>query len=348
MHHSLPSYRFSRDRAEIYQVHGIEPRSILDAFKQGYYRNALLVSSEVTPGIEKVISDVLDVFSMSRDSVEAFVYPDASIQACCLAGGAVSAAICVSSGAVERLDHEELCFVVGHEVGHFILSHTKHYPEVVQKSPEFFECRRYQEVSADRYGLLAAGSVESAMRAIMKTASGLTSRHLRFSVQSFASQFSKAKAHLSDCTYSTHPDLPTRARALLRFDPIKKDGDLRASLNYIDVKIGKDLDAVSNFYFLEMKSELRARLITWVVLEELADVGNLTLNMEAEIVKYVGAKNLERISHLLSSEGAVYIKSLAAPKRAECLAELTTVLPFTHAEFLRGLESDVSSILSIK
>lgn len=341
----VPSYRFSREHRIPDRVSGTAPRTLLEAFKQGYYRNALLISEHVTPGVEDVIRHVLSVFSISRENVEAFVFSDPGIQAACLGSGSDSAAICVSSGAVESLEADELAFVIGHEVGHFILNHTKQYSEAIQRSPEFFECRRYQEISADRYGLVAAGSVDSAMRAIIKTASGLSSRHLQFSVQRFARQFSKSTPRNSDATYTTHPDMPTRARALLRFDPIKDDPELAGKLQDVDKKIGKDLDKISNHHFIASKRDLYSRIITWSVLERLSEPGQFTPSMKMAFTEAAGERNLDRVVRLLESEAPEYIRSLAAPKKSECHSEVLGLLPFSAAEFMAAAEKDVDAIL---
>lgn len=344
MHHNLAYYRFSRDVELSDGFEGVAPKTILDAFKQGYYRNSLLVSREITPQLEEVVSSVLKVFSIPRKNVEAFVFSDPAVQASCLGSESSAAAICISSGAVESLDNEELKFVIGHEVGHFILAHTKQYTDVIQKSPEFFECRRNQEISADRYGLVASGSVDSAMRAIIKTASGLTTKHLRFSVEKFASQVSKSSAHLVDSTYATHPDLPTRARALLRFDPVKAEKDISAALADIDVKIGRDLDAISNHHFLLMKEDLKARVITWSVLEKLADSKRFNASMQSVFKSLAGAENLDRVIRLLRSETPDYVRSLAVPKKNECENECAFLLPFSFEKFLRLAYQDVETI----
>lgn len=348
MLYNLPSYRFSRDVAQIDRTEGAAPMTILDAFKQGRYRNTLLVSAAVTPGLEEIASEVLEVFLIPRDNVEVFVFPGPTIQASCLGGESSAAAICVSSEAVEVLERDELRFVIGHEVGHFLLSHTKQYPDAVQKSPEFFETRRNQEISADRYGLVASGSVDSAMRAIIKTASGLTAKHLRFSVNKFASQVSRGSAHLVDSTYATHPDLPTRARALLRFDPVKFDNDVLASLSEIDIKIGRDLDAISNYHFLEMKEDIRSRVITWSVLERLAESRIFSPNMRIAFKKIAGAKNLGRVMSILGSETPEYVRSFASPKKRECESECAFLLPFSYDTFLNLAQEDVESILNVK
>lgn len=341
----VPSYRFSREHRIPDCVSGTAPRTLLDAFKQGYYRNALLISEHVTPGVEDIIRRVLSVFSISRTNVEAFVFSDPAIQAACLGSGSDSAAICVSSGAVESLEADELAFVIGHEVGHFILNHTKQYSEAIQRSPEFFECRRYQEISADRYGLVAAGSVDSAMRAIIKTASGLSARHLQFSVQRFARQFSKSTSQHSDATYTTHPDMPTRARGLLRFDPIKNDPNLADKLQEVDIKIGKDLDKISNHHFIAIKRDLRSRIITWSVLERLSESGRFTPGMKIAFSEAAGGRNLERVVKLLESESPEYIRSLAGPKKSECQSEVLGMLPFSAADFMVTVERDVDAIL---
>ena len=83
--------------------------------------------------------------------------------------------------------------MIGHELGHFLLDHHHANVGFTSANPEYFRQRRAQEISVDRLGLLSCGSLDVALRALMKTVSGLTERHLRFDVERSSHSFEKSK-----------------------------------------------------------------------------------------------------------------------------------------------------------
>src|SRR5687768_6615234 len=87
----------------------------------------------------------------------------------------ISPAVRFSSTLVDILDEEEFCFVVGHELGHFLLRHTAGLHGSTE-SLELFMLQRAQEISADRLGMVACGSLDVAIKALKKTISGLNNK----------------------------------------------------------------------------------------------------------------------------------------------------------------------------
>ena len=104
--------------------------------------------------------------------------------------GVTQAMIVVSTGLVDVLDEDELRFVLGHELGHFIYEHTlyqtmAHYisqilalvgrmtlgiGEIIGKGLEaaLLSWSRVSDFSADRAGLLACQDLDAAVRALVK------------------------------------------------------------------------------------------------------------------------------------------------------------------------------------
>jgi Zn-dependent protease with chaperone function len=112
----------------------------------------------------------------------------------------------VTSGLLDLMDAEELCFVVGHEVGHILSGHAVYGTMLYQLGrltaaavwlplgywglrgieSALAEWQRKAELSCDRAGLLVGQDPEAALRALMKLAGG--SRAHPMDVEAFLAQ----------------------------------------------------------------------------------------------------------------------------------------------------------------
>ena len=112
--------------------------------------------------------------------VQVFIYQDDKINAYAF-GWSDPQVIALTSELVEAMDADEFRFVVGHEMGHIALGHTKlstlvggvlGAPSIPFLSnlfvPAFNWWRRCAEYSADRAGLIACGNLEKAVSAQIK------------------------------------------------------------------------------------------------------------------------------------------------------------------------------------
>jgi hypothetical protein len=127
--------------------------------------------------------------------------------------------IVLHSAIVSLCNPAELGFVIGHELGHLGLGHT-HRPYVVATN-ELDALReraqsRARELSCDRVGLLVTRSTLVAASQMIKSASGLSAELLGFDTAAFVAQL---EGDLPDdlMAHSTHPTMPFRLWALLRF-----------------------------------------------------------------------------------------------------------------------------------
>lgn len=179
-------------------------------------RNHLLVRPELTPGVERAVSTACANLRIPRRLVLAFIKSDHDLTAACMPS-ADRALLFLSSGLVTNLSEEELAFVVGHEIGHFILPEA--HVEADKETTEGLMHHRACEFTMDRIGLVACGETKPACNAILKLLSGLTEPHLRLDI-SAAMQESRDTydGTLHDLeALQTHPPLLMRLRALLRF-----------------------------------------------------------------------------------------------------------------------------------
>lgn len=189
---------------------------------------AVQISPAIFPNLARHLGD-LSISMRLEDDVDCFVISQPNIQAFCIThplAGRHRYSVVLSSAMVERLEPEEIRFVVGHEIGHHICGHWR-YPHPDQNPGPghrlaALQLSRAAEISADRIGMLACRSLDSACAAIIKVAAGLGAPYIKPDIPSFLHQFRQLSENdgLSEGIWMTHPILPLRVRALLRFEPI--------------------------------------------------------------------------------------------------------------------------------
>ena len=147
------------------------------------FSSALEVTSFLTPVVYSAMERVLANLELPSGSVTAFVVNSLDHNASCYVVDEVSAIVQISSGLVNLLSEGELSFVLGHEIGHFLLKHQSIGLEQEGESVEAMKLRRAREISVDRVGLWSLKNDENtALHALIKTASGLNKQHLNLNV----------------------------------------------------------------------------------------------------------------------------------------------------------------------
>jgi len=179
-----------------------------------FYRKLLPVSAEIVPDVESALGHACRRLALPRLAVHAFIQPSAEPNAACFIGIRGSAVIILNAGMVECLVPEELAYVIGHELGHYIM------PLVCRDdSIEDAMAAREVELVMDRFGLLACGDLKHAGSAILKIQSGLSSRHIRSDLSAFMQSGRTAiDAEVQEReTRLAHPPEFVRLRALRDF-----------------------------------------------------------------------------------------------------------------------------------
>ena len=260
----------------------------------------LKITEGVTPKLYESLETVLDRLGIPHQSVEAFVFNSPEIQAECfsLAGG--QCVLRFSSGLVDLLDNDEFKFVVGHELGHFLYSHIGLPGEGVGRTFRQLKQSRYQEVSADRVGLIGCNSLDVAIKALVKSSSGLNGSHLRFDVGTYLNQLKKAEEHSSIIEeYSTHPSSPLRCKALFWFslvnDPLQmKEETLLAPMSEVDNRVSRDLIKYSESYTASLQLQILSELELWSKLDEVSSKGSFTKSDQVVIADAFGPEMLQK------------------------------------------------------
>lgn len=222
-----------------------------------FLSTSLEIGSKLTPSLYDCIIETCTNLKLDERHVRAFVYNEADIQASCMIGSDDTCLIKISSGAVKSLKEKELMFIIGHELGHFLLSHQPR--NLNDNDTEVFKTSRAQEISADRIGMMGCQSLESSVGAIIKTVSGLTEDYLDYDVAAYMHHLRELlqSESLDYEIFATHPPLPLRAKALLWFsmgkefksqnNPSDTDG---YELSEVDSKVRSDL-----FKYVDSKVE---------------------------------------------------------------------------------------------
>lgn len=217
---AVEKIRFSGDEPSLYGLKaGMGPDG--SGMKRELLTSAVKVIPELFPALSPIMESVGE--TVTGKPFELFVFSDGAPKAFCSGNSADEATVLVSSGLIERFGPNELAFVLGHELGHALFRHNSYpNPREVDETLDKLKVLalwRAREITADRAGLLATGDTTAAFRAMMKLASGLSDRHIRFDVTAFLDQVKDLEKTGPSASFllSTHPFITARIRALLWF-----------------------------------------------------------------------------------------------------------------------------------
>lgn len=132
------------------------------------------------------------------------------------------AVIICNSGLINLLEILEFDFVLGHELGHYGLSHSSRDMKDLNPVELIHELRRNRsaELSCDRVGLLATQSLNAATSVMIKMASGLKGPFLPQVTNNIVEALYEAKSNLQATkmdVWETHPAVAVRIWALHLF-----------------------------------------------------------------------------------------------------------------------------------
>jgi Zn-dependent protease with chaperone function len=155
--------------------------------------------------------------------------------------------VVVYAAVMSSMDADELCFIIGHELGHVRLGHTwlnslvggmsgipSPYLAAVLLYFSFRWWNRACEYSADRAGLLACGKPEKAASALVKLVSGSAAAHSAQGRQQALRRIEAEDDHLENNLgelLSTHPMTVRRLEALRQYAASPEYQRLQAQVN---------------------------------------------------------------------------------------------------------------------
>lgn len=262
------SIRYSDDKHEDV----LAQQKDLNMRVSAYHNFGFKVSPEMTPKIYDNLEKVCNRLDVDIEKINTFVISKSSLNAYCVDFGRDKGCIiALHSKLINMMSPGEIQFIIGHEIGHYLLQHNyfDNDPEVtIEESSK----SRAGEISADRIGLLACGDLDAAIHTIIRMQSGLTDEFLGSDLIAYLKQMEDERDYRKYLSKDTHPSSRIRIKALLRFftsdlyrkiknneESIEKSDLVDSDGNNIDAEIKKDLDE----YFEEKKhpeGELRRYL----------------------------------------------------------------------------------------
>ena len=206
-------------------------------------KNAALVSPEGSPELDKVVRlcaqrlqpGSLNVYVASEEAMNAYTF-----------GFSNPKNVVLYEPLVRAMNPQELAFVLGHEMGHISLGHTWLYPLVGglagSRAPSLgmryilyliFLCwTRACEFSCDRAGLLACGSLDDAVSALVRLASPEIQTRADFE-QALDKIDTQGGAFLNKLIelLRSHPNMMKRVNALKAYAASPEYTSLQAKVN---------------------------------------------------------------------------------------------------------------------
>jgi hypothetical protein len=315
-----------------------------------FYHRGIEISPALTPSLARRLSSVCDRLKIPDNAVNAFIHSGYELQAACFLEDCDRCVLQFSLTLIDLLDEDEFEFVVGHELGHFLLRHLAELRD--DDSAEHFILRRSQEISADRVGLHACASLDTSLRALMKTVSGLTNRHLRFDIGAFISQLKKVDSGSSaDQSTSTHPSMLIRSKALLWYSmsDFSKRGEGFYSLDQIrdiDARIERDLtrfvDGAAKLQIRRIKEDL----LLWKLAYEIVQRGSFSAKIENEMRKCFDEEIVVKLRSFLTSSSPQEMDALVYERIADVRQKLETLIPMSFMAEINELDAVVTRMVA--
>ena len=339
------SIRYSGDvRLPFQKLGGDQTARVSHHFAQ----SGLRISEKLTPDIYEVFQKVLSHLQIPPDSITAYVYASPETQATCFSDSRHECVMWVSSSLINLMSKEELAFVVGHELGHFLLGHSLE-KKLSDENEESLIKYRAQEISVDRIGLIACGSLNTATQALMKLISGLNQDMLRFDVGSFLDQMriKKSDVAMHAGERSTHPSIVMRCRALQWFS--MSDGYSRVcggsggeDLTKIDQRITADSDKYVDGPVRERITEARKDLIMWLAALASVRDGVFDKSDQKIVEGSVGPEKLEKLKNFYSGQSCSEVIDITQKKLTEALSYYQKIAPMDCQKNLPTFENQLS------
>ena len=286
--------------------------------------NSLLITKITSPVLYDSLERVAKNLLIDPEKINMYVYGSGEVNAKCYNGVGDGYVIILSSSLVKLLKDKELDFVIGHELGHLLLGHTK---EKNFSTAEGNKLSRSKELSVDRIGLVANRDLDATLRAIIKTISGLTDNFLKFNISEFINQLRKFDIDSSTMlSQTTHPSFVIRARALLLFSTSDKYQEIfnkeGKDLYQIDLAIKREMDKHIDKTFNERTEKLKNNFNFWITCFAAISDNSLSKSEQKYISDKYGQEKLDKFKALIEGRGLNEIQDLVNRKLLEASNEL--------------------------
>ena len=272
--------------------------------------NSVRVSKEILPKVGSAIETVFERIKI-ENNFNFFVTADnnQANASCSLMSSASRPDIVLTSRLIELLSLEELQFVIGHEVAHYVYQHAL-YPnhnnvEDRNLKLNILNLSRAAEISADRIGFLACASLDASLRANFKLASGLSDKHFNFKPSTYLDQLRDLEdlGKSSSELWSTHPSFLIRMQSLIWFSMTKEYHEFfdqkkkgSYSLSEIDQKLDSKIKKITGDELENSNKRIYESALIWGSLDIYLSDKKLSKNEQEEFSDRFGEKAKKAIS----------------------------------------------------
>ena len=304
----INTLRFKEDNISNYKNIMTLTQSSDSSMKMKLLANSLKVISEITPDIFDTIENIVKELHMENISIECYIHNDSTMNASCFSlKDDVNIIVVLNSGLVNALRKEELAFVIGHEIGHYLLGHLNYVKEYTEENHilnlSLNRLSQSQEISADRIGFICSGSIENSLRAIIKTVSGLDDKFISRNLHNYLHQLNELDyQEIFDMYSSTHPIFPVRAKSLMLFSMTDKYYEWAKinkkppfSIETVDNKITEDLELTTLRFETNQNKELTEKFKLWFFIKAFTEDGIIDKEENEFLIKNFGNQLTHKI-----------------------------------------------------
>lgn len=216
---NIEQLRFGNDNIDQYKHILKKSSGASNKVKIELLSNSLKITKELTPKLFKSVNKIEYKLKINTP-IEYYVRNDIETNASCFTiNNNDNLIVVVTSGLVNIMDMDELSFVIGHEIGHYLLGHLHYICDTSDK--RLIEYSQAREISADRIGFICSKNINTSIKAMIKTISGLNNSFISDNFHVFLHQHNKVSDKNIDLLSPSHPLLPTRAKSLMLFSMSK-------------------------------------------------------------------------------------------------------------------------------
>ena len=250
---------------ELYQqIQGKVLETILREAKvektENYFKNILQghsfkVNEKLTPRLYDSFVDVMKKLDF-QESTEFFITNNPELNAFAISRlePDESHIININSGLIDKVDDEELKFIVGHEIGHlisnnaniaqlldFVFVDQEETPLMMQHKIAVWD--KLSELTADRFGFMACGRLDKVLSCFFKMASGLSVERLNFDPKAFSIENEEILKYFKETgsgNLLSHPINPIRIKAVELFEQSELYRNLLSGAEIVQDKMLED------------------------------------------------------------------------------------------------------------
>lgn len=208
---------------------------------ENYFKNILQghsfkVSEKLAPRLFNSFKEVMDKLEFTEPT-EFYITNNPELNAFAVSRleEDQSHIININSGLIDKVDDDELKFIVGHEIGHlisnnaniaqllnFVFADQTETPLMMQHKIAVWD--KLSELTADRFGFIACGNLDKVLSCFFKMASGLSVERLNFDPKAFSIENEEILNYFKETgsgNLLSHPINPIRIKAVELFETSK-------------------------------------------------------------------------------------------------------------------------------